>query len=70
MAPVGSRNDQLNRSSFALGQLVAAGVLPLELVVSRLVEAAARAGLVGREVEATIASGLKKGMAQPRRVQA
>jgi hypothetical protein len=70
MAPEGTRNDQLNRSAHALGQLAAAGVLPLDLVVSKLVEAAGRAGLVGREVEATIASGLRSGARQPRRITA
>lgn len=70
MAPVGSRNDTLNRAAFSLGQLVAGGVLPLELVVSQLVEAASRAGLQGDEVEATIASGLRSGARQPRQVPA
>ncbi|MFN2555684.1 MAG: hypothetical protein ABR592_02220 [Nitriliruptorales bacterium] len=65
MAPVGERNHQLNASAFALGQLVAGGALPLELVVSRLIDAAARAGLHGSEVEATIASGLRSGACQP-----
>ncbi len=70
LAPVGQRNDQLNRSAFALGQLVAGGALSLDLVVDRLVEAAARAGLTGREVEATITSGLRNGARQPRQVPA
>lgn len=70
LAPVGERNDQLNRSAFALGQLVAGGALPLDLVVHRLVDAAARAGLTGHEVEATIASGLRSGARQPRQVPA
>ena len=70
LAPVGGRNDQLNRSPFALGQLVAGGGLPLDLVVDGLVEAATRAGLSGHEVEATIASGLRNGARQPRQVPA
>ncbi|HEX2041539.1 MAG TPA: bifunctional DNA primase/polymerase [Acidimicrobiales bacterium] len=70
LASVGERNHQLNKSAFALGQLIAGGALPLELVVDRLIEAAARAGLTGREVEATIASGLRSGARQPRRVPA
>ena len=68
LASPGDRNHQLNRSAFALGQLVGAGVLAAELVVSSLVEAAARAGLSGTEVEKTIASGLRKGLSQPRQV--
>lgn len=70
MANEGDRNTQLNRSAFALGQLVAAGVLTADLVVGSLVEAASRAGLSGREVEKTIASGLRNGMRQPRQVSA
>jgi hypothetical protein len=70
MAGEGTRNDQLNRSAFALGQLVGCGVLDAELVVTSLIEAAARAGLVGHEVEATIASGLRNGLRQPRQMPA
>lgn len=68
MAVEGDRNHQLNRSAFALGQLVGAGVLSADVVVSNLVAAAARAGLTGAEVEKTIASGLRKGLSQPRQV--
>lgn len=68
MAVEGDRNHQLNRSAFALGQLVASGVLSADVVVSSLVAAAARAGLTGTEVEKTIASGIRKGLGQPRRV--
>lgn len=70
MAAEGSRNDQLNRSAFALGQLVAAGSLDAEVVARGLIEAAERAGLTGREVEATIASGLRNGMRSPRQMPA
>lgn len=70
MANEGDRNDQLNRSAFALGQLVGAGLLAAELVVGKLVDAAARAGLSGREVENTIASRLRNGLRQPRQVSA
>jgi Bifunctional DNA primase/polymerase, N-terminal len=70
MVPVGQRNDQLNRSSHALGQLVGAGVLDAGFVVDRLLEAAQRAGLGGIEAERTITSGLRAGMASPRRLTA
>jgi hypothetical protein len=70
MACEGDRNHQLNRSAFALGQLVASGALTAEVVVAGLVDAAARAGLAGREVEKTIASGLRNGMRSPRQVPA
>lgn len=61
-----TRNDTLNRAAFALGQLVAGGVLPEHLVRERLTMAAARAGLDARETEATITSGLTAGAGEPR----
>lgn len=61
----GTRSDQLNRSAFALGQLVGADALS---------EATVRAGLEGvarrwpnlPKSRSTIASGLRAGMAAPR----
>lgn len=70
LAPVGQRNHQLNRAAFALGQLVAGGVLDERDVVTALVEAASRAGLEGIETERTIASGLRDGKRQPRGIPA
>lgn len=70
LAPEGTRNHVLNRAAFSLGQLVGGGALDAGHVVAALLEAAARAGLEGREAERTIASGLAKGRAQPRRVAA
>lgn len=68
--PQGGRNHALNRAAFSLGTLVGAGVLDREIVIGRLYAAAASCGLVnadGREsVLATIGSGLKGGIAQPR----
>ncbi len=66
-APVGERNDQLNRSAHALGQLVAGEVLEAGVVVDELLLVARRIGLGDREAEATVASGLRGGMASPRR---
>lgn len=66
LAPAGQRNDQLCRSAFNLGQLVAGGALDPALVIDTLAEAALRAGLAPREVEATIASGIRAGAARPR----
>ena len=65
-APAGQRNEQLNRSAFALGQLVAGGHLTKERVVDKLSAAARSIGLESREIEATIRSGLAAGEAHPR----
>lgn len=67
LAPVGQRNDTLNRAAFNLGTLIGAGEIGQETVVERLLEAAYRAGLGNEEAEATLASGLGKGIANPRR---
>jgi hypothetical protein len=65
-AQPGTRNDQLNRSAFALGQLVGAGTLGEEEVAVALTETGLALGLGERECERTIASGLNAGMANPR----
>lgn len=65
---VGNRNDQLNKSSFALGQFVAAGVLSEAEVVRALSNAAMYAGLELEEIRATIASGLEAGARHPREI--
>jgi hypothetical protein len=62
----GTRNHELNRSAFALGQLVASGALDESETVAALTEAALGIGLGEREVERTIASGMKAGMDTPR----
>ena len=65
-APEGQRNDTLNRSAFALGQLVGAGRLAEGMVRAMLASVAKALGLKRREIEATIASGLRAGAASPR----
>lgn len=61
----GSRNDQLNKSAFALGQLVVQGLDEQE--VRRKLEAVAFAlGLDQNETKRTIDSGITAGMATPR----
>ncbi len=67
VAPVGQRNDALNRAAHSLGQLVAGGVLTAADVVDHLLTAASRMGLTEHEAEPTIISGLRSGMRQPRR---
>lgn len=67
-APRGTRNHQLNRSAFALGQMVGAGWVSEAEVTSVLSNAAA--GLAKDDgpasVAKTIRSGLRSGRAQPR----
>ena len=62
----GTRNDTLNRAAFALGQLVASGLLPELPVVAALADAAAQAGLPEREARRTIRSGMTAGSRRPR----
>lgn len=62
----GSRNASLNKAAFALGQLVAAGLLPDALARSALAEASAAIGLPASEADRTIRSGLSAGTRQPR----
>jgi len=61
----GTRNPTLNRAAFNLGQLVAADVLAEEVVFAVLLDATA---LPESEARGTIASGVRAGKANPRRV--
>jgi len=71
-APVGRRNDTLNRAAFAFGQLTAAGLLTHSLAHTELTAAARRArldrdpGCRPRGIQATIRSGLAAGAHKPR----
>jgi P4 family phage/plasmid primase-like protien len=67
-SPTGSRNDQLNRSAFSLGQFVAAGVLSEVEVIRELSRAAVNAGLEPDEIDRTIRSGLESGTQHPREI--
>jgi len=62
----GGRNDQLNKSSFNIGQLVAGGELDEHIVVDALLAAARQCGLTAAEATKTIRSGITKGTAHPR----
>ena len=64
-APVGTRNDTLNRAAFALGRLVGAGLLDPGDVVRELDAAARRCGLGRAEIRRTIRSGLNAGRRSP-----
>jgi hypothetical protein len=58
----GTRNDQLNKAAFSLGQLVASGTLEEERTVAALIQAGQDLGLGLNECERTVASGLSAGM--------
>lgn len=62
----GERNEELNKSAFALGQLVAAGYLYQSDVEAALASIAEGLGLSSSEARATIRSGLDAGVLQPR----
>lgn len=64
--PEGGRNDQLNRSAFVAGQLVAGGQIDAQEAWENLHEAALSKGLPPDEIERTLASGWGAGSAQPR----
>lgn len=68
-APEGNRNNQLNRSAFALGQLVGAGALNRAEVETTLFDTAICVGLGEREARATIESGLNAGIREPRAIR-
>jgi putative DNA primase/helicase len=61
----GSRNNNLNASSYALGQLVGAGALD-ETLVRTMLESAAREWPDFAKSQGTIESGLAAGIAKPR----
>lgn len=66
----GGRNAALYKAAASLGGLASAGALPIEPLASGLLEAAHACGLVGDDgivaAENTIASGLKRGLENPR----
>jgi hypothetical protein len=68
LAAKGERNHILNSASFSLGRLVAGGELDQPEVENCLLDAALRCGLPESEARKTIASGLAKGMLEPRTV--
>ena len=70
MAPDSGRNNQLNRASFCLHQLVAGGELDAGEVERALLDAATANRLVAedglRQTMATIRSGARAGLQHPR----
>ena len=66
-APKKTGNDQLNRSAFALGQLVGAGLL-IEADVREALFDAATPRRPEDEARKTIQSGIEDGMREPRKI--
>lgn len=66
-APAGTRNDQLNRAAFKLGQDAEAGRIDHGAAQEQLRHAAYAAGLDGDEIDATLASGFGAGQRNPKR---
>lgn len=67
-APDGERNNVLFASAVALGQLIPVTTLTDDDVYTALTPAALSAGLTAGEVARTIASGLRIGQQEPRRL--
>ena len=65
-AKEGTRNDTLNKSAFAMGQLVGAGVLGEQDATAVLEDAGQRIGLSPGEARRSVASGLRAGAQHPR----
>jgi hypothetical protein len=66
----GTRRNTLNKEAFSIGQLVGNGSLPEETARNALTVAAERTGLPAREVQKTVAVGLKDGKRKPRKLVA
>ena len=64
--PEGSRNAQLNKTAFSLGQLVAGGELDQDQVEVSLMAAAVDIGLNESEARQTVKSGMGSGGQKPR----
>ncbi len=62
----GQRNDQLNRSAFAVAQFVAAGAVPEDWARQQLETHARAVGLYPVEIARTIDSAFAAGLAHPR----
>ena len=67
-APTGTRNDQLNRAAFAIGQFVGAGAITRADAESEIESAARACGLSDTEAKTTIKSGLDAGQREPRQI--
>jgi hypothetical protein len=70
VAPVGARNDTLNREAHGLGRLAGAGLLLPSEAGEVLLAVAVQIGLAEVEAIATIRSGLEAGIRNPKQVPA
>lgn len=66
-APMGSRNETLNREALGVAQLVAGGEISHADANSQLFAAGIVSGQSAHEIRATIASANQKGMQEPRK---
>ena len=64
-APVGARNDTLNRVAFRIGQIVSAGRLAEADAIQAITTTGQAIGLTKRETERTTWSGLQAGESNP-----
>jgi hypothetical protein len=69
VAPVGERNDTLNRAAFVIAQLADLGGPNVDWAIECLRAAAGAAGLDEREIERTLRSGFEAGEGSPRHVE-
>lgn len=69
VAKEGNRANQLFKSARNIGQLVGDNLISQSTVEAALLSAAVAAGLSEREAQAIIASGMTKGIAEPRSLQ-
>ena len=64
-APIGARNDVLNRRAYQIGRMIGAGLLDEREAAEALYGAARQAGLDHDETRNTIRSGIGSGRRNP-----
>jgi len=64
----GSRNNTLNTEAYGLAQLVNTGGISETTIRAALSDAARGCGLADAEIDATMSSGIRAGLAEPRRL--
>jgi hypothetical protein len=67
-APESTRYDQGYKSGCALGELVAAGLLPFEATKAALIEASIKSGLTRFKATETVSNGMNKTKCKPRKI--
>src|SRR5205823_6220992 len=66
-APVGTRNNRLNKAAFSMGQLMGEGEITIAEVEATLTAAALHARLAPDEISTTLASGFAADQREPRK---